>query len=80
MTIEALGTQATVEAALRVLRPGGTLSSFGVYSSDLKIPLGTFAAGLADTTIVTSMCPGRQGAHAPPDVGHRFETGGPQAA
>ncbi len=58
VAIEALGTQATFEAALRVLRPGGTLSSLGVYSSDLKIPLGEFAAGLADTTIVTTLCPG----------------------
>lgn len=47
VAIEALGTQATFEAALRVLRPGGTMSSLGVYSSDLKIPLGPFAAGLA---------------------------------
>jgi hypothetical protein len=31
---------------LRVLRPGGTLSSLGVYSSDLKIPLDAFTAGL----------------------------------
>jgi threonine dehydrogenase-like Zn-dependent dehydrogenase len=58
VAIEALGTQATFEAALGVLRPGGTLSSLGVYSSDLKIPLGPFAAGLADTTIVTTLCPG----------------------
>ena len=59
VAIEALGTQGTFEAALRVLRlPGGTLSSLGVYSSDLKIPLGPFAAGLADTTIVTTLCPG----------------------
>lgn len=58
VAIEALGTQATFEAALRVLRPGGTLSSLGVYSSDLKIPLGPFAAGLADTKIVTTLCPG----------------------
>src|SRR5688500_7782822 len=42
--IEALGSQATFEAALRVLRPGGTLSSLGVYSSDLQIPLNAFAA------------------------------------
>jgi threonine dehydrogenase-like Zn-dependent dehydrogenase len=56
--IEALGTQATFEAALRVLRPGGTLSSLGVYSGDLKIPLGAFAAGLGDHTIVTTLCPG----------------------
>lgn len=58
VAIEALGTQATFEACLRVLRPGGTLSSLGVYSSDLKIPLGPFAAGLGDHTIVTTMCPG----------------------
>ena len=58
VAIEALGTQATFEAALRVLRPGGTLSSLGVYSTDLTIPLGAFAAGLGDHKIVTSLCPG----------------------
>ena len=58
VAIEALGTQATFEGALRVVRPGGTLSSLGVYSNDLRIPLGPFAAGLADTTIVTTLCPG----------------------
>lgn len=57
-SIEALGTQATFEAALRVLKPGGTLSSLGVYSSDLKIPLDAFHAGLGDNKIVTSLCPG----------------------
>ena len=41
-----------------MLRPGGTLSSAGVYSSDLTIPLGPFAAGLADLRIVTTLCPG----------------------
>lgn len=56
--IEALGTQQTFESALRVLKPGGTLSSLGVYSSDLNIPLGAFAAGLGDHRIVTSLCPG----------------------
>ena len=56
--IEALGTQSTFEAALRVLRPGGTLSSLGVYSGDLTIPLGPFSAGLGDNTIVTTLCPG----------------------
>ena len=58
VAIEALGTQATFEASLRVLRPGGTLSSLGVYSSDLSLPVGAFAAGLGDHTIVTSLCPG----------------------
>lgn len=58
VAIEALGTQQTFEACLRVLRPGGTLSSLGVYSSDLTIPLGAFAAGLGDHRLVTTLCPG----------------------
>jgi threonine dehydrogenase-like Zn-dependent dehydrogenase len=58
VAIEALGTQATFEGALRVLRPGGTLSSLGVYSGDLTIPVGPFGAGLADIRIVTTLCPG----------------------
>ena len=58
VAIEALGIQATFENALRVLRPGGTLSSVGVYSGHLRIPLEGFAAGLGDHTIVTTLCPG----------------------
>lgn len=58
VSIEALGTQGTFESALRVLRPGGRLSSLGVYSSDLHIPLGAFAAGLGDYSIVSTLCPG----------------------
>jgi alcohol dehydrogenase len=58
VAIEALGTQATFESAMRVLRPGGTLSSLGVYSTDITIPLGAFAAGLGDHRIVTTLCPG----------------------
>ena len=58
VAIEALGTQQTFSAALSVLRPGGTLSSLGVYSTDLTIPLGAFAAGLGDHKIITSLCPG----------------------
>jgi alcohol dehydrogenase len=58
VAIEALGQQQTFESALRVLRPGGTLSSLGVYSADLRIPLDAFTAGLGDNKIVTSLCPG----------------------
>jgi alcohol dehydrogenase len=58
VAIEALGLPQTFEAALRVLRPGGTLSSLGVYSSDLKLPLAAFSAGLGDHTIITTLCPG----------------------
>lgn len=58
VAIEALGTQETFEGALRVLRPGGTLSSVGVYSGHLQVPLDAFGAGLSDCTIVTTLCPG----------------------
>ncbi len=56
--IEALGLQSTFTNALRVLKPGGTLSSLGVYSTDLVIPLNAFHAGLGDNKIITSLCPG----------------------
>jgi len=58
VAIEALGEQTTFENALRVLKPGGILSSVGVYSGHLRIPAEAFYAGLADQTIVTTLCPG----------------------
>jgi threonine dehydrogenase-like Zn-dependent dehydrogenase len=58
VAIESLGTQETFENALRVLRPGGTLSSLGVYSGKLQMPYDAFAAGLGDHRIVTTLCPG----------------------
>ena len=58
VAIEALGTQQTFESALRSLRPGGTLSSLGVYSGKLQMPYEAFAAGLGDHRIVTTLCPG----------------------
>lgn len=42
VSIEALGTQETFESALRSLRPGGTLSSLGVYSGKLRLPYEVF--------------------------------------
>lgn len=58
VAIEALGLQTTFESCLRVLKPGGTLSSLGVYSGKLTLPLDAFAAGLGDHTIATTLCPG----------------------
>jgi len=58
VTIEALGLQETFENALRCVRPGGTVSSLGVYSGKLQVPYDAFAAGLGDHTIVTTLCPG----------------------
>jgi alcohol dehydrogenase len=58
VAIEALGTQQTFESALSSLKPAGTLSSLGVYSGKLSIPLQPFLAGLGDHKIVTTLCPG----------------------
>lgn len=58
VAIEALGLQGTFESCLRVLRPAGTLSSLGVYSGKLSLPLDAIAAGLGDHKVVTTLCPG----------------------
>jgi len=58
VAIEALGTQETFESCLRSLRPGGVLSSLGVYSGKLTMPYDAIGAGLADVEIVTTLCPG----------------------
>jgi alcohol dehydrogenase len=58
IAIEALGRQETFESALRAIRPGGTLSSLGVYSGKLVAPYEAFYAGLGDQRIVTTLCPG----------------------
>ena len=52
VAIEALGLQSTFESCLKVLKPGGTLSSLGVYADDPRIPLSAFHAGLGDNKIV----------------------------
>jgi threonine dehydrogenase-like Zn-dependent dehydrogenase len=58
VAIEALGRQETFENALRSIRPGGTLSSLGVYSGKLVAPYEALYAGLGDQRIVTTLCPG----------------------
>jgi threonine dehydrogenase-like Zn-dependent dehydrogenase len=58
VAIEALGKQQTFEWGVRTLKPGGVLSSLGVYSGKLSIPVEAIAAGLGDHTIRTTLCPG----------------------
>jgi alcohol dehydrogenase len=58
VAIEALGRQDTFESALRSVRPGGILSSLGVYSGKLVAPYEAIYAGLGDQKIVTTLCPG----------------------
>lgn len=58
VAIEALGIEQTLQSCLRVLKPGGTLSSLGVYGKDVTLPVGAFCAGLGDHKLVTTLCPG----------------------
>jgi threonine dehydrogenase-like Zn-dependent dehydrogenase len=58
VAIEALGRQETFENALRAIRPGGTLSSLGVYSGKIVAPYEAFHAGLGDQKVITTLCPG----------------------
>ncbi|MBN0919290.1 zinc-binding dehydrogenase [[Mycoplasma] gypis] len=56
--VECLGLNKTFQECVKAVRPGGSVSSIGVYSEDLVIPMEHFAAGLGDHTIRTSLCPG----------------------
>jgi threonine dehydrogenase-like Zn-dependent dehydrogenase len=58
VALECLGRTETLAACLDCTRPGATISSVGVYSQDIPLPLAGFGAGLADKTVVTSTCPG----------------------
>ena len=58
VAIEALGTEKTFQYCMQVLKPGGTLSSLGVYANDIHIPVSAFSSGLGDQKIITTLCPG----------------------
>jgi threonine dehydrogenase-like Zn-dependent dehydrogenase len=58
VAIEALGKQQTFEWALDATRPGGIVSSLGVYGGKLEVPLEPFVYGIGDKKILTTLCPG----------------------
>ncbi|UDM52010.1 alcohol dehydrogenase catalytic domain-containing protein [Cupriavidus sp. MP-37] len=58
VALECLGRDETMATCVNVTRPGGTVSSVGIYSKDIPVPLDGFGAGLANKRIVTSTCPG----------------------
>jgi threonine dehydrogenase-like Zn-dependent dehydrogenase len=60
-TVEALGNQATFEAALYATRPGGTLSNVGYHGESgptVTMPLDAWGLGMAGKKIATDLCPG----------------------
>jgi threonine dehydrogenase-like Zn-dependent dehydrogenase len=58
VAIEALGKQETFEWCLAATRPGGIVSSLGVYGGKLEIPVEPFVYGIGDKQILTTLCPG----------------------
>jgi threonine dehydrogenase-like Zn-dependent dehydrogenase len=58
VAIEALGTQQTFEHCLDATRPGGIVSSLGVYGGKLELPVESFVYGIGDKQIRSTLCPG----------------------
>ncbi|WP_199256758.1 zinc-binding dehydrogenase [Alteribacillus sp. YIM 98480] len=58
IAIEALGKEETFQNCLKVIRRGGCISSVGIYSGHIQIPIEHFASGMGDHKIVTTLCPG----------------------
>lgn len=58
VTIEALGKQQTFEWCLDATRPGGIVSSLGVYGGKLEVPLESYVYGIGDKQILSTLCPG----------------------
>ena len=57
VAVEAVGTQATFEAAARSVRRGGTVSSIGVYGLTPMLSMPTIVPSFLHRTIVTTLCP-----------------------
>jgi threonine dehydrogenase-like Zn-dependent dehydrogenase len=57
--IEALGSETTFEACIKVTRPGGTISNIGYHGHGdfLRIPRLEWGVGMGDKTIRTALCP-----------------------
>jgi threonine dehydrogenase-like Zn-dependent dehydrogenase len=60
MAIEALGANATFEAAIAATRPGGVISNVGYHGAGdfVNIPRLAWGVGMAEKTISTALCPG----------------------
>ncbi|MFB4299702.1 NAD(P)-dependent alcohol dehydrogenase [Actinomadura sp. NTSP31] len=58
--IEALGADATFQTAVKIVRPGGTISNIGYYGEGefVRIPRAEWGVGMADKTIASGLCPG----------------------
>ena len=58
VSIEALGKQETFQWCLDATRPGGIVSSLGVYGGKLEVPLTSYVYGIGDKQLLSTLCPG----------------------
>jgi threonine dehydrogenase-like Zn-dependent dehydrogenase len=58
--VEALGAEATFQAAIKATKPGGTISNVGYHGHGefVGIPRVEWGVGMAEKTIRTALCPG----------------------
>lgn len=58
--IEALGADSTFQTAVRITKPGGTVSNTGYFGEGefVRIPRVEWGVGMADKSITTGLCPG----------------------
>jgi len=59
-TIEALGADPTFQIAIKITKPGGTISNIGYFGEGefVSIPRVDWGVGMADQTIASGLCPG----------------------
>lgn len=57
VAVEAVGTQETFEAASKVVRRGGTLSSVGVFGLTPTVSIPTLTMSFMHRRIITTLCP-----------------------
>jgi threonine dehydrogenase-like Zn-dependent dehydrogenase len=59
-SIEALGADITFQQAVKVTKPGGTISHIGYHGQGelVHLPRIAWGVGMAEKTITTSLCPG----------------------
>jgi threonine dehydrogenase-like Zn-dependent dehydrogenase len=58
VAVEAVGLQATFDAATRCIRVGGTVSSIGVYGILPQVSMATMAPSFLHRKVITTLCPG----------------------
>ncbi|MDA3627922.1 NAD(P)-dependent alcohol dehydrogenase [Saccharopolyspora sp. WRP15-2] len=58
--VEALGADATFQTAVKITKPGGTISNIGYFGEGefVRIPRVEWGVGMAEKTIATALCPG----------------------